>query len=151
MTSHVIKDKADLSGLSYTLERKCREGKTFTVTVTDGAPRTLSQSALLHMWFGQIAEAMGDRSLAEVKAECHLAWGIPILRAEDPEFNAFFDAAFAALSYDEKIKALVRGFVPVSSIMTAPQLSRYMREIWDCWSPEARLTDPEGLRWRSAA
>ena len=57
----------------------------FVVTVRQGADRTLAQNRLLHRWFTEIAQHYGDRTEAEVKAQCNLQYGRPILMQDNDE------------------------------------------------------------------
>ena len=57
----------------------------FTVNVREGKVRSLSQNALLHKWFGEIA-AQTHSSADQVKRECKFYQGCPILMADDPRF-----------------------------------------------------------------
>jgi hypothetical protein len=49
---------------------------------------------------------------------------VPLLRAEDDQFREAYDAAIKGLSYEQKLK--VMRILPVTSLMTKPQLSKYL-------------------------
>jgi len=121
----------------------------FTVTIEPGEHkgRTISQNGLFHAWMGQIAKVTVDEP-AEIKAACHIEWGIPILRADDAAYSDFIKAALGGRTRAEVVEILVKGYVPCSSLMTKAQLSRYMDAVWRAYSPHVQLMDPQELKWR---
>lgn len=120
----------------------------FHVSVKPGeGKRSMSQNALFHAWMGQIAKATDDEP-GSVKADCHIRWGIPIFRAEDEAYAGFIQAALGGRARGE-VKAMIeRGFVPCTSLMSKPLLSRYMDAVWREYAPHVALMDPEELKWR---
>lgn len=99
-------------------------GKPFVVQVVQ-AKRTLDQNAISHAIYTQIASQLEDQTVQEVRAECKLRFGIPILRAGNPDFKAMYDKAIrATLSYEEKLKAME--FLPVTRLMDKAQFSEYL-------------------------
>ena len=58
---------------------------------------------------------------------CKLHHGVPILRAESPEFREFYDTAMRGLPYEQKREFMK--FVPVTSLMTKEQLSKYLEAV----------------------
>lgn len=87
--------------------------------------RTDDQSALSHVWYGQIAAELRELSAHEVKRECKLCYGVPILRAEEPDFREKYDGMIKdRFSYEEKL--VMMDFIPVTSLMNTDQLSRYL-------------------------
>jgi hypothetical protein len=93
------------------------------ITASDSKPRSTQQNALIHAAYGQISRELGEQSVAEVRREAKLTLGVPILRAEDEEFRAAYDATIKTLTYEQKLKAM--DFWPVTSRMNTDQLSRY--------------------------
>ena len=124
----------------------------FNVTVKEGKgdKRSLSQSGLFHAWMGQIAKATHDEP-ASVKADCHIRWGIPIFRAEDEAYAAFIERALGGLQRAKVKKMIEAGYVPCTSLMSKPLLSRYMDAVWREYAPHVQLMDPEEMKWRGAA
>ena len=99
-------------------------GKPFVVQVVQ-AKRTLDQNAISHAIYTQIASQLEDQTVQEVRAECKLRFGIPILRAGNPDFKAMYDKAIrATLDYEEKLKAME--FLPVTRLMDKAQFSEYL-------------------------
>jgi hypothetical protein len=90
-------------------------------------PRNNDQNALSHVWYEQIARALGEQTPLQVKAECKLRYGVPILRAEDHEFRAKYDRIIKPLSYEDKIDLME--WFPVTSLMKQGQFARYMNDI----------------------
>jgi len=89
--------------------------------------RSLDQNALAAVWYEQMArEDRQDDALGH-KAYCKLHHGVPILRAEDAEFRAFYDGALKGLTYEQKRTAMK--YVPVTSLMTVEQLSKYLEAV----------------------
>jgi len=111
----------------------------FTVTVTPGARRSLSQNALLHLWFGEIA-AQTFETADQVKRECKYYNGCAILMADDPAFVAFV-GNLSRLTVEEKIAAM--DYIAVTSVMTKPQLSKMCDAVHRKYAGQGiRLTDP---------
>lgn len=101
--------------------------KFLRVNVKTGKDRSLDQNAISHAWYEQVARELREDDALGVKRYCKLHHGVPILRAEDEDFRAMYDAAFKRLSYEQKLKAM--DYLPVTSIMTTAQLSRYLEEV----------------------
>ena len=95
------------------------------VDIRTGKRRSDDQSALSHVWYEQIARELREHSAHEVKRECKLIFGVPILRAEEPDFRDQYDALIKSrFTYEEKLQMM--DFFPVTSLMTTDQLSRYL-------------------------
>ena len=124
----------------------------FNVLVKHGVgdKRSLSQNGLFHAWMGQIAKATHDDP-ASVKAECHIRWGIPLFRAEDEAYSDFIQAALGGRNRGAVKVMIEAGYIPCTSIMSKPLLSRYMDHVWQEYAPHVRLMDPQELKWREAA
>lgn len=105
--------------------------------------RTLSQNALLHMWFGEIAKWHGDRTLYDVKGQCHHRWALDV-RLQDEKFAWIWERTGAGLSYEKQCSLLAAEVLSVSSGMTTKELSEYMNEIEQHYRPlGVPLTIPE--------
>ena len=99
-------------------------GKPFCVQVV-GPKRSLDQNAISHAIYAQIAGQLEDQTVQEVRAECKLRYGVPILRAGNPQFKAMYDKAIrATLDYEEKLAAME--FLPVTRLMDKAQFSEYL-------------------------
>jgi len=94
------------------------------ITARTGKDRSLSQNDISHVWYAQISRELKEDSAMGVKCECKLRFGVPILRADDPDFREIYDAGIKRLDYQQKLKAME--YIPVTSIMTKRQLSEYL-------------------------
>ncbi len=89
-----------------------------------GGDRSQDQNSISHCWYEQAGRELREYTALGHKSYCKLHHGVPILRAEDESFRAFYDVAIKRLTYEEKIKAME--YVPVTSIMTFPQFQQYL-------------------------
>lgn len=127
MTDWIANSEPALQTLIGELREMWRQHKFLRVTAKAGKARSLDQNAISHAWYQQMArEDRQDDELGH-KGYCKLHHGIPILRAEDAEFRAFYDGALKGLTYEQKREAMK--YVPVTSLMTKPQLSKYLEAV----------------------
>ena len=91
------------------------------------ALRTIDQNALSHALYEQLARELPEYDAKGWKRMCKLHYGVPILRADDEHFREFYDSALKRLDYERKIAAME--YVPVTSIMSKSQLSRYIADM----------------------
>lgn len=101
--------------------------KFLRVSIKAGKDRSLPQNSITHVWYGQIARELREDDELGWKSYCKLHHGVPILRAEDPEFRTTYDSVIKALSYEQKLIAM--RCWPVTSIMTKEQLSKYAEAV----------------------
>ncbi|MAK86537.1 MAG: hypothetical protein CMK96_06265 [Pseudomonas sp.] len=121
-----------------------------TVSWSQGAPRTGAQNRLAQRWFTDIATQLGDRTHEEVRAECKLVFGVPILRAENEAFRLSYDRIMKHLPYEEKLAAVMAFDLPVTRMMTLKQMAAFMDAMERHWRAQGiRLTDPEALKYES--
>lgn len=114
----------------------------YTVSWKLGADRTPDQNALHWKWAGEAAEQLGDCTADELQRRWKLEIGVPILRAEDDDFRAFYDEALKPRTYEQKLAAMK--YVPVTSIMTVPQMSQFMDAVFrECQGQGIVLTVPD--------
>lgn len=143
MPTKIIRQPEHIDALAVMLrERKLP----LTVSWTQGASRSGAQNRLSHRWYSDIARQLGDRDEDDVRAECKLRFGVPILRAENEAFRLSYDRIFKHLSYEEKIQAIKDFELPVTRLMTTPQMTKYMDTMGQFWAEkDIVLTDPEAL------
>lgn len=123
----------------------------YTLTVAQGKGRTLSQNALLHMWFGEIAKQRGDSTMTDVKGECHRKYGLAI-RLRDEKFAFVWRRASLGLDYGQQCALLASGILNVSSEMNVAELKEYMNAMGPDYRAQGfRLTDPELLKYQDTA
>jgi hypothetical protein len=119
-----------------------------TVSWAQGATRSAAQNRLSHRWYADIARQLGDRTADEARAECKLAWGVPILLAEHADFAASWAQTFAPLPYAARLRAVQTFDLPVTRLMTVPQMTAYLDAVQRHWTAAGvRLTDPEALKY----
>lgn len=109
------------------IERLALDGKAWEVAVRrQKSKRSLRQNRLQRLWIGQAAEHLGDRTTEEIRADCKLRFGVPILCADDPAFAAKYEKMVRNLSYEEKIEIMSEPFdFPVTRLMSTAQMARY--------------------------
>lgn len=95
----------------------------FVVQVV-GPKRSLDQNAISHALYAQIAGQLEDQTVQEVRAECKLRYGVPILRAGSEEFRAQYDKVIKPHDYPTKLA--IMEWLPVTSLMSKEQFSEYL-------------------------
>jgi len=121
-----------------------------TVSWTQGASRSSAQNRLAQRWFSDIATQLGDQTHEDVRAECKLRFGVPILRAKNEAFRMSYDRVIKELPYEQKLEAIKAFDMPVTRLMSSPQMNAFMEEVQRHWVKQGvRLTDPEALRYEA--
>lgn len=143
---HNVRNSDDLARLFYRLG-ECPHP--FRVTVAIGEEsRTSQQNRLLHRWFADIERQTEGQTAVEIKAQCNLTYGRPILARDDLEWSACFGYLFDALPYDAKLRAIRLLDVPFTRRMGVKQLTEYMDQMQRDYTEQGvRLTDPEALKY----
>ena len=130
------------------LLRSMNNGDTCEVHFDNQEERSLSMNALSHVWYNDAAKYLKELPI-DIKSECKLLYGVPILRAEDDQFREFYDGAIKkALSYEQKLAAM--RFIPVTSIMNKNQMYRYLTDMQTAYSKNHQLvlkSQGEYERW----
>jgi len=145
MPTKIIRDPIHVEALANMLRGRKLP---ITVTWTQGAPRSTAQNRLAQRWFTDIATQLGDQTHEDVRAECKLRFGVPILRAENEAFRISYDRVIKALPYEEKLAAIKAFDLPVTRLMTVKQMTAFMDEMQRHWTAQGvRLTDPEALKY----
>lgn len=127
MTSLVINSDLSLQSVIGELRELYRQHRYVKVSAKTGKARSLDQNAISHAWYEQLARELRDEDVLGWKSYCKLHHGVPILRAEDDEYRETYDAAIKGLSYEKKLIAMRHW--PVTSLMTKPQLSKYLESV----------------------
>lgn len=123
MTTRVIKSERDREALVRFIKSRPLP---FTANIATGKHRTIEQNRLQMALIKDIAEQMGETT-EDVRAYCKLCFGVPILRAENPDFCERYDAIVRPLPYATKLALMKEPFdFPVSRIMKVDQLTRYI-------------------------
>ena len=93
-----------------------------------GEKRTLSQNDLINALYGEIAKQVQDQSQIDIRRECKLRYGVPILRANNEKFRALYDNAIKhTLPYEAKLEAM--DILPVTSLMNKAQGTEYIDSV----------------------
>lgn len=106
-----------------------RKNRFLKVSIRVGKDRSLDQNAISHAWYEQLARELPEDDAIGWKSYCKLHHGVPVLRSEDEQFREFYDSSVKKLAYEDKLKAM--RFVPVTSLMTKTQLSKYLEAVQD--------------------
>ena len=127
MSEFIVNSEVALQSAIGELRELFRAHKFLRLNVRTGKGRSLDQNAISHAWYAQMArEDRQDDELGH-KCYCKLHHGVPILRAEDAEFKAFYDDTLIGMTYEQKLA--VMKYLPVTSLMTKPQLSKYLEAV----------------------
>jgi len=98
------------------------------VFVQEQEKRSLSQNDMIYALYQQIAEQAQDQSINDIRRECKLRHGAPILRGGNEQFKALYDKTMReVLTYEEKLAAM--DILPVTRLMTKEQGTAYIDTI----------------------
>ena len=98
--------------------------------------RSLSSNAQMHLWYGQIAKAQGDKSALDVKNFCKDAIGLPIL-LNNPEHGDKIEFLLHKLdyykhSYESRMKLIQ--CLEVTSLFNTKESKEYMENMCFYWN-----------------
>lgn len=104
------------------------ELKYINVTLSD--KRSLDQNALKEVWYRDIAKCRQDVSVNEVRRECKLKHGVPILRRDSEINNWLYQKSLDLLPYEKQLILMDEksGFA-VTSAMSTAQMQEYLNEV----------------------
>ena len=122
-----INSEDSLSEMIGVLRHTFKEKKYFQVTINDGKKRSIEQNFVSHGWYAKVSREEGEYTPEGIKCLCKYHFGLPILRADDPEYNEWCTKVIDALTYESRIEAMK--YTPCTSLMTTKQLSEYMEHI----------------------
>lgn len=98
-----------------------------SVQWSDRRPRSLNQNRLAFDWYTQISKALGEYTPQQIRRECKLRFGVPILRRDDEGFRHDYDVAVRPMPYEHQLIVMERW--PVTRDMNTLQLNEYLAEI----------------------
>lgn len=100
---------------------------TFEPLTAANRHRTADQNSLQHKWHQEAAGQLREGAAEDYRAYCKLHFGVPILRAEEPDFRAQYDAIIRPLPYEQKL-ALMKTPIdfPVTRLMTVKQKTAFL-------------------------
>lgn len=98
--------------------------------------RSISANNQQHLWYGQIAKALGDRSAIDVKSFCKDTLGLPILlnSAKHGDKMEFLldKLKYYQHSYESKMKLIQ--CLEVTSLFNTPESKEYMEQMIFYWN-----------------
>ena len=145
MPTKIIRDPTHIFALTRLLSARKLP---ITVSWSQGASRADAQNRLAQRWFADVSRQLGDVTHDDVRADCKVSFGVPILCAENDAFRAGWAATFAPLGYEGARKAVKALDVPVTRLMTVAQMTAFMSAVQHHWrSMGLYLTDPEALKY----
>lgn len=145
MPTKIIRDPAHVDALAVLLRARKLP---LTVSWDQGASRSGHQNRLSHRWYQDIARQLGDRTVSEVRAECKLDFGVPVLIEDNEALRDRFRRVFGHLTREEIIAAIDAFDLPVTRLMTVKQMTAYMDAIQRRYAGQGvHLTDPEALKY----
>lgn len=124
MTAIVINSDLSLQSALGMLRELYQQHRYVKISAKTGKARSIDQNAISHAWYEQIARELREDDALGWKSYAKLHHGVPILRTEDEEFREAYDATIKGMTYEQKLKAM--RLLPVTSLMTKPQLSKYL-------------------------
>ena len=101
--------------------------KYLRVSAKVGKARSLRQNALQAAWYTQMAVEDRQMSQQEHIRYCKFTHGIPILCAEDSEYQAMCRRLLGPLDYECRLEAMDHW--PVTRLMTKAQESAYLERM----------------------
>jgi len=102
--------------------------KYIVVEYSVGKQRSIPQNSLIYALYAEIARQQEGEDTQTIMRYCKLTLGVPILRAVDEQFRAFYDKSVRmTLSYEEKLEAM--DFIPVTSLMKTKQGTKYIDSV----------------------
>jgi hypothetical protein len=139
---YVINSDITLSTCIGLLREAYKEFKYLKISVKRGHDRSLDQNAISHAWYEQISKELREQTVLQVKAQCKLMYGVPIMRAEDDDFREAYDTRIKnGFSFEQKL-ILMESF-PVTSLMTKAQLSQYLTAMQTAYAGKVALEFPK--------
>ena len=121
----IINSDTSLSKLIGDLREEYFTHRYLEVSWKNGKHRSLSQNAISHCFYEQLARELREYDALQWRCYCKYTLGVPLLHAEDAEFREFWDGAIRKVfSYEQKIEMMK--FTPVTSLMSKPTLSKYL-------------------------
>lgn len=102
--------------------RYFEEHKYINCTASDR--RSLDMNALVNTWYKDISDVRGDVTAQDVRRECKVNYGVPILR-RDPGHDFIYRHTIDRMTYELKLKAI--DIFAVTSVMSTAQLKEYLQ------------------------
>lgn len=146
MTTRYVETEHELRQVLRFLGQQ-KEKLPLVVSIAHGSHRTVKQNRLQRQWLNEIADQLGDREAEEVRGECKLTHGVPILLRENAAFAEAYGKHVQHLPYETKVAMMMEPLdFPVTRLMTTRQHTKYLDAIHRHYSAMGlALTDPGDL------
>lgn len=116
--------------------------KPILVTITDAQEkRSHAINRLAHMWYADCAEQGREYTPEQIKCLAKLKWGVPIMRKHKKFNTTWMKLVHAFPDYEEKVAFME--YLPVTSLMTNPEMSEFMNHFQAVMGSRYQLTDPK--------
>ena len=103
--------------------------------------RSLSQNTMMFALYGDISRQAYDKTVQDVRRECKLTIGIPILRAADQSYSDWYDRTIKLLTYEDKLTLM--DHYDVTAMFTKAQGTEYIDTIPTTYTRQGyNLEDP---------
>lgn len=127
MTTQTVNSQESLQRAIGDLRAAYNEHPYVKVSIKSGKQRGLPVNALAWVWYQQISRELGEDTPEGVHRQAKLEIGVPILRAEEPDFRELYDRTIKRLAYEDKIAWM--GRIAVTSAMTTNQMNQFMDDL----------------------
>lgn len=107
--------------------------------------RSLDQNALSFALYKEISAQREDQSLMDVRCQCKLDYGIPLLCRDDPEFAELWHQIEAATTYEQRLFLMKK--YKVTSEMKKPTFSEYIDTVVREYAKQGVVIDMPGDDW----
>lgn len=104
--------------------------------------RSAEQNKLAFQWYTDAARHTGDVTEQEIRTRMKLEIGIPILRGNDA-FRKTYDSYLKRYSYEEKLEIIERMDIPVTRLMSIPQMTEYLDTMQRYWAKQGLVLEGE--------
>ena len=104
--------------------------------------RSVEQNRLAWKWYGEVAKQGGEYTPDEIHRIAKLTYGVPILRADDGDFAEMWGTLTGQFpTYEDQWQKLMR-YLPITSLMSTEQMSRYLSDFERVAGAKYTLTIP---------
>lgn len=136
----IVNSDASLSNLFRVLREEYQSARYLRVSIKKGMSRSLDQNAISFVWYDQLSRELREFDALQWRCYCKFTLGLPLLHAEDADFRSFWDGAVRKVfSYEQKIEMMK--FVPITSLMSKPQLSKYLEAMQEHFMPRGVILE----------
>ena len=137
----IVNSRDALAIACATLCETFEKARYFTLDIKTGKKRTLPQNAISHRWYALVSRIEKEYDPEEVKCLCKWHKGVPILRADDEEYNQICVEVLDPLPYEARIKAMK--YFPVTSLFNTEQFTEYLEAVQRNYAGRVLLTFEE--------